>query len=270
MARRTSAARSPGAKVRTPPPTRGCGGRRRSSAAAGSHVTSRASTARARSARSPARPATASTSRSTCPRPWSCAAAHCHSTPTRLRRATEAASRPARRACGARRPRSARRSAHTDEVHDEHQRLVGADDSAGTALAIGQLRRERDLAPAAPPHPRHALVPAGDDLALAELELERVPAVPGGVELLARPPRDADVVNLDHPARGRLVALADDDVVELELVGGRSVGGDVDPGLLVGRHGGERYPRSPAGRDRAYRAGPTATTRGRTTQMDYK
>src|SRR3954470_16992864 len=40
---------------------------------------------------------------------------------------------------------AARRLAHADEVDHEHERLVGADDAARAALAVGQVRRDRDL-----------------------------------------------------------------------------------------------------------------------------
>ena len=85
-------------------------------------------------------------------------------------------------------------------------------------------------------HAHHALVPALDHLALAEAELERVAAVPRGVELLPRLPRHTHVVHLDHVAGGGLLTVADGDVVHLQLVG-RRAGGDVDVGLLVGGHG---------------------------------
>ena len=86
-------------------------------------------------------------------------------------------------------------------------------------------------------HAGDALIPALDDLALSEAELERVATVPRRVELLAGLPRHADVVDLDDPAGDGLLAVPLDDVLELELVGGRLVGGDVDLGLLVGGHG---------------------------------
>src|SRR3954451_5280589 len=127
-------------------------------------------------------------------------------------------------------------SAHADEVHDEHERLVGPDDAARAALAVGELRRDRDPPPAADAHPGDAVVPALDDLALAETELERVGAIPRRVELLAVLPRNADVVDLDDLAGDRLVAVAVDDVLDLELVGRRLVGGNLDRGLLVGGH----------------------------------
>ena len=74
---------------------------------------------------------------------------------------------------------------HADQIDDEDQRLVRPDHPAGAALAVGQHRRDRDPPPAADLHAGHALVPARDHLALAEPELERVAAVPRGVELLA-------------------------------------------------------------------------------------
>src|SRR4051812_16768082 len=61
-------------------------------------------------------------------------------------------------------------------------------------------------------------------------KLERVAAVPRRVELAARLPRHADVVDLDDPPGGRLLAVADLDVLELQLVGRRPVR-DLDRGL---------------------------------------
>src|SRR4051794_23168636 len=128
-------------------------------------------------------------------------------------------------------------SAHADEVHDEHERLVGPDDAARSALAVGELRRDRDPPPAADAHPDDAVVPALDDLALAEAELERVAAIPRRVELRAVLPRHADVVDLDDLAGDGLVAVALHDVLDLELVGRRLVGRDLDRRLLVAGHG---------------------------------
>src|ERR1700710_591646 len=69
-------------------------------------------------------------------------------------------------------------SAHADEIDDEDQGLVGTDDAARAALAVGEHGRDGDAPAAAHAHPGHALVPARDDLALAEAELERAAAVP--------------------------------------------------------------------------------------------
>src|SRR4028119_99412 len=59
-------------------------------------------------------------------------------------------------------------------------------------------RRTSRPAPAPGPHPLHALVPALDHHADAEPELQRVAAVPGGVELLSAGVGDADVVGADQ------------------------------------------------------------------------
>ncbi len=139
----------------------------------------------------------------------------------------------------ARRPRATRGgSAHADEVDDEDERLVGADDAARAALAVGEVGRDRDAAAPTDFHAGHSLVPARDDLPLAEAELEGVAAIPRGVELVARGPRHADVVDLDDAAGDRLVAVTDGDVLDFELVRGRRVGRDGDVGLLVGGHRG--------------------------------
>ena len=119
------------------------------------------------------------------------------------------------------------------QVDDEHERLVGPDHAAGALAAVGLARRDHDAAPAADLHAGHALVPALDDLAAAEPEAERVAAVPAGVELLAGAPRHADVVDLDLRAGGGLVAVADLDVLDLELRGRGLAGRDVHMGLLV-------------------------------------
>src|SRR5436190_8411261 len=132
-------------------------------------------------------------------------------------------------------------SAHAEEVHHEDERLVGPDDAACAALAVRQVRGDRDAPAPADAHPAHALVPAGDHLALAEAELERAAAIPGGIELPAVLVGHADVMDLDDLARDGLVAVADRDVLELELVGGRLVGRDGDLGLLGGSHVAQRY-----------------------------
>src|SRR4029079_3294015 len=106
-----------------------------------------------------------------------------------------------------------------------------------------EVRRDRDAATAADLHARDALVPAGDHLAAAEADLEVVAASPGRGKVVAGLPRDADVVHLDDAAGRRLVAVADRQVLELQLVGGRAVG-DGDLGLLGGVHASRRYRRT--------------------------
>src|SRR4051794_36599482 len=100
-------------------------------------------------------------------------------------------------------------SADAEEVDDEDQRLPRLDHPAGAALAVGLVRRDGQPPAAADPHPRDPLVPPLDDHADAQSELQRVAAVPGGVELLAAAVRDADVVRAHQAARGRLRPLAD-------------------------------------------------------------
>src|SRR4051812_40956367 len=104
---------------------------------------------------------------------------------------------------------------HADQVDHEHERLVGPDDAARATRAVRHRRRDRDPAPPAHLHPGDALVPAPDDLPLAQPELERVAAIPRRVELLAGLVGHADVVDLDDAARGGLVALADREVLQL-------------------------------------------------------
>src|ERR1700744_2935724 len=69
-------------------------------------------------------------------------------------------------------------SANADQVHDEHEGLVGSDRPTGAALAVREHRRDRDPPAAADPHPGHALIPTGDDLALTQAELEGAATVP--------------------------------------------------------------------------------------------
>ena len=85
-------------------------------------------------------------------------------------------------------------SAHVHEVDDEDQRLAGLDRATGAAVAVAEVRRDGEPAAAADLHALDALVPAGDDHADAEAEVQRRAAVPRGVELLAGRVRDADVV----------------------------------------------------------------------------
>ena len=70
------------------------------------------------------------------------------------------------------------------------------DHAAGAARPVGHRRRDRQLPPAADPHPGDALIPAGDHLALAEREPERLAAVPRRVELVTGREGDADVVHV--------------------------------------------------------------------------
>src|SRR3954453_2755672 len=124
-------------------------------------------------------------------------------------------------------------SPHADEVHHEDQGRARLDDTAGAALAVGLVGGDGQPAPAADLHSGDAFVPALDDHADTQPELQRVAAVPGRVELLAAVVRDADVVGADQAAWRRLGAVTDGDVLDHEVVGGRPGGWlDVRSGQL--------------------------------------
>src|SRR5262245_59019520 len=72
-----------------------------------------------------------------------------------------------------------------EELHLEQQRRVRRDHPAGAARAVAEVGRDQQRALAADLHAGHALVPALDDLALAEAERERAAAIERAVELLA-------------------------------------------------------------------------------------
>src|SRR5690606_37613810 len=99
-----------------------------------------------------------------------------------------------------------------------------ADDPAGALAAVSEVGRDHDPAAAADAHAGHPLVPALDDLPGPEAEAERLAPVPGGVELLAGPPRHAHVVDVDLVAGGGLGAVADLEVLGDQL-GGRGLPG---------------------------------------------
>ena len=98
-----------------------------------------------------------------------------------------------------------------------------------------EVRRDDQPAAAADLHALHALVPAGDDLADAEAEVEGRAAVVRGVELLARGVGHADVVHRDGAAGGGLLAVTLGELGDLEVTGRRAVG-EVDL-RLVCTHG---------------------------------
>ncbi|MEJ7570041.1 MAG: AAA family ATPase [Gaiellaceae bacterium] len=117
----------------------------------------------------------------------------------------------------ARPSRAARSSAHGQKIDHEDEWLVRLDRGARSSRSVGHGGRDRESAPAADLHPEDARVPARNDLALAELELERTPPVPGGVELLARGEGDPDVVHRDLCSVHGLGPVADRDVLDAEL-----------------------------------------------------
>src|SRR6202453_2504372 len=117
------------------------------------------------------------------------------------------------------------------QVADEDKGLPRCDHAGGATLAIGQVRRDDQLAAAAYLHPLQALVPAGDDPAGTELELQRRAPVPAGVELLASGVGHAHVVDLDLVPRLGLRPVAFPDLGDLQI-GGRGPLREVNLGLF--------------------------------------
>src|SRR6185312_12645415 len=74
-------------------------------------------------------------------------------------------------------------SAHVHQVDHEDQGLAAGDRRSGPAVAIGQVRGDLQAAAPADLHAHQALVPALDDLSDADPEVQRLTAVPGGIEL---------------------------------------------------------------------------------------
>jgi hypothetical protein len=78
------------------------------------------------------------------------------------------------------------RSGDGEQVHDKDEWFVRCNHAAtGSARSVRHGGGNRELAAAADLHAFDARVPPWDDLALAELELEGLPAIPRGIELLA-------------------------------------------------------------------------------------
>src|SRR3546814_19200604 len=96
----------------------------------------------------------------------------------------------------------------SSDLHHEEQRLAGLDHATGAAVAIAKVRRDDELAAAADLHPLHTGVPARDDLADAEAELQRSAAVVGRIELTADGVGHAHVVHRHGVAGLGLVAGA--------------------------------------------------------------
>jgi hypothetical protein len=83
------------------------------------------------------------------------------------------------------------------------------------------------------PHPLHTLVPARNDLAAPDLEVQRPAPAPTGVELLSGGEADPDVVDRDVVARRRLRAITLPEVLDLEI-GWRLATREVDQRLVDG------------------------------------
>src|SRR5699024_3037506 len=104
-------------------------------------------------------------------------------------------------------------------------------------VAVGEGGGDLEPAATADLHTLHTVIPAGDDLAHAELEAQRLAAVPGGVELLAGGVGDAHVVHVDDVAAAGLLSVADD-LVGADQLGGRGALGVLDLGLAAIVHAG--------------------------------
>jgi hypothetical protein len=94
-----------------------------------------------------------------------------------------------------------------DELSLKDERRVGRDDTADGAVSVGEVGGDGELAPLADLHAEEALIPALDDLALADGEVERLAAIVAGVELGAIG-EGTTVVNGNGVSCGTRVKLA--------------------------------------------------------------
>ena len=99
-----------------------------------------------------------------------------------------------------------------------------------TFWAVGQSRRDHQLAAATDLHARDAVLPPLDQA--AQRELDRLIAVPGTVELLAGVVLHADVVHLDVAAGHGLSTLTHHQIGDDQLARGRAVR-EFDLGFLT-------------------------------------
>ena len=119
----------------------------------------------------------------------------------------------------------------------EHKRLyaltgeVNGDD--GTIGEAAVVREGSDVTLVSAMRTLHECLAAAETLAGEGIDCEVV-------DLRTLRPLDGATILGSVAKTNRLVAVADLDVVELELVGGRLIGGDVDLGLLVAGHGRHR------------------------------
>src|SRR4029450_11252285 len=75
--------------------------------------------------------------------------------------------------------------ARRQQLHLEDQGRAGRDDAPGAPVAVAQRGRNDELPLPTHLHGAHALVPALDDLATPDGELERLAAIHRGGQLLA-------------------------------------------------------------------------------------
>src|SRR5450432_788041 len=114
------------------------------------------------------------------------------------------------------------RRSGAQQLDFEQERRVRRDRATGATRAVAERRRDDEHARAAFLHALNALVPAADDHAAAELELERIVAVLARIELLALDAvlvQPARVVDRDRAAGFGLLAAAGQRVVVLEARG---------------------------------------------------
>ena len=84
------------------------------------------------------------------------------------------------------------------------------------------MGRNDETASSADVHAHHTVVPALDDLSSAELEDERLIAIPRRVKLFATGGANADVVHDGLLTSGGFGPITDDDVFDEEFIGRRS------------------------------------------------
>src|SRR5581483_1677784 len=89
-------------------------------------------------------------------------------------------------------------SANVEELDVEHERRVRRDGPSRAAGAVAEVGRNDQRSRTADLHPGHALIPAANDFAGAELERKGLVAIAGAVEFLSVAIRCLRVV---EPAR---------------------------------------------------------------------
>jgi hypothetical protein len=103
-----------------------------------------------------------------------------------------------------------------EELHFEVQGGVGRNDSGGSLGSVCVLRRADQLGDLTLAHLGDTLVPALDDLALAQHKFELFSTIAGRVELLAVR-EGSHVVHADLAALGRLLSISLLDDLDLHL-----------------------------------------------------
>ena len=118
---------------------------------------------------------------------------------------------------------TARQRLDGDQLDVEDERRVRRDHTAGAPIPVRVLRSNREKGSLAHAHRRNTEVPSLDDHASTQLEFERLAPAARGVEYRAVLQR-AGVVDVHDLAGRRLVARADDVVVDFYAVRRRAPG----------------------------------------------